>query len=145
MVMVLECLVSCFRGEETHGFYVLSILGATRLVYARFIALQSRDREMEPLVYTISHGSEVVPSTERERSIGIPKETPDSPIVFARAQNTADAQVAKGESEVGVHLDICLELGVNYIKLLLLAPPKHGYSTESGTLFNHRYSGICAR
>ena len=25
-------------------------------------------------------------------------------------------------SEVGVHLEICLELGVNYIKLLLLAP-----------------------
>lgn len=145
MVMVLEYLVSCFRGEETHGFYVLSILGAKWLVCAFHCSHVIAKWSSSFMHFTWLGGSEVVPSTERERSIGIPKETPDSPIVFARAQNTADAQVAKGESEVGVHLDICLELGVNYIKLLLLAPPKHGYSTESGTLFNHRYSGICAR
>jgi hypothetical protein len=60
--------------------------------------------------------------------IGNPKETPIL-TVFARAQNTADAQVAKGESEFGVHLEFCLEIlpritvGANYSKLLLLAPP----------------------
>ena len=36
---------------------------------------------------------------------GDPKETPDSHTFVARAQNTADGQVAKGESEVGALLD----------------------------------------
>ena len=59
--------------------------------------------------------------TEHRKS----QRNPDSHTVFVQAQNTADGQVAKGESEVCVHLEICLELGANYSKLLLLAPPKH--------------------
>jgi hypothetical protein len=40
-------MLSCFRGEETHGFYVLSILGGDEACARSF---QSRDREMEPRI-----------------------------------------------------------------------------------------------
>lgn len=46
----------------------------------------------------------------------------------------ADSKRRVGGSEVGVHLEIWLELGVTYIKLNYSSRPKH--STESGTLFS---------
>ena len=58
------------------------------------VSLQSRDREMEPLICAF-HWLEGC-SVYGERSIGDPKETPDSHAVFARSQNTADGQVTKG-------------------------------------------------
>jgi hypothetical protein len=54
-------------------------------------------------------------------------------IFRSSAQNTADGQGGKGESEVGVHLEICFELGAKLYKSTPIgtaAPPKH--STESG-------------
>src|SRR6266567_4098233 len=111
MVMVLEGFVLLSRGGNPWLLCAFDIRGYEACMR---VSLQSRDREMEPLIYTFHMARRY-----GERSIGNSKETPNSPIVFARAQNTADGQVAKGVSEVGVHLEICLELGANYLKLLL--------------------------
>lgn len=51
--------------------------------------------------------------------------------------------VAKGESEVSVHLEICLVLGANYMPGCL-GTPKHPNKGRC-TLSNYRYLGICAR
>lgn len=47
-----------------------------------------------------------------------PQGNPDSHTLLALAQNTADGQVARGESEVGDTSNFAFELGAN-IKLLL--------------------------
>ena len=121
--MIVVFMVTCFRGKETHGFYVLSILGATRLVRAFHFSHVIEKRSRSFLDFTWLGGFSVSVS-ERERS------TEEAPILIQcsqRAQNTADGQVAKGESEVGVHL----ELGANYTKLLLLAPPNQSTAQKA--------------
>jgi hypothetical protein len=91
------------------------------------VSLQTRDREMEPLIDTF-HMARRLFRIRRERSVGNPKETPCS----RERRTPPTGRWQKGGSEVGVLLEICLELGVNNIKLLLLAPPA-SHST-GGTL-----------
>ena len=91
--MVDFMIVLGFRGEETHGFYVLSILGA-REMYAR--SLQSRDREMEKLhsIFTLLQGF----SVKGENGAKKPRFSYSG--ISHERRKTADEQGEKGVSDV---------------------------------------------